>query len=56
MDLQWCEDYRNVLRLARWLLAEQRLCTAQEMYDYFEKPVKWTDEWNELEALTKAPV
>lgn len=48
-NTDWCDDYANVLRLARWLVEEWRVETAREMLDYFSAPWKWTTEWNEMQ-------
>lgn len=47
---EWCRDYSNVLTLARHLNERCEFYNIESVLEYFAKPWKWTDEWNEYRA------
>ena len=49
----WLAHYGNITELARWLVAEGRLTTIEDVLYYFEKPWKWSPEWREYRDLVK---
>lgn len=49
----WCSDYQNVTALGRWLFENIYIDKASDLLDYFEKPWKWTTEYNLMVAEQK---
>lgn len=43
---EWCKDFGNVLTLGTHLVDLCEITTAKELLYFFEKPWKWTEEWN----------
>lgn len=50
----WYEDHDNLLGLGTWLVDECEITTCQELLRFFEKPWKWTEEWNSFKAQQAA--
>ena len=46
---EWFYSYDNVLELGTYL-TEQLGWTTEELLSFFEKPWKWSDEWDEYQA------
>lgn len=42
----WIQDPTNVNALGRWLFDNVYIDKAEDLLDYFEKPWKWTTEYN----------
>lgn len=51
--MEWWRDTANVVELARWLEERCELATADVIY-LFEKPWKWTPEFNAMRAQERA--
>lgn len=51
-DDEWCKDYANVKALGRHF-ADIGF-TGKELQGYYEKPWKWTAEWNEFNSPADA--
>ena len=51
-ETSWCRDYSNVLELAHWLEDGGVFDDAAAAISYFEKPWKWTDEYNAMRAVS----
>lgn len=47
-DSEWFKDYDNVTRLGRHLASVATIVDAEGMVKYFEKPWKWSGEWDEM--------
>ena len=47
---KWFESHDNLIELAHWLLVDGWFTYPIDMLRYFEKPWKWTPEWDEMKA------
>lgn len=47
-NAEWFRDYDNVTKLARHLVGICELIDPSEVVAYFEKPWKWSGEWDEM--------
>ena len=47
---KWFIDHGEVLRLGRWLVADDRITSTKDLLYFFEKPWKWTDEYEVMLA------
>ena len=48
--MKWFESHDNLIELAHWLLVDGWFTYPIDMLRYFEKPWKWTAEWDEMRA------
>lgn len=46
---RWFDKPHNVHQLAHFLVSNRNY-DAKEIIDYYERPWKWDDEWNEMQA------
>lgn len=54
-DAKWYENQNNVNELAGALNSRCHFINCDEMLSYFEKPWKWTTEWEWYQALWAGP-
>jgi len=45
---EWFKEYDNVTKLARYLVGTCELLEPSEVVAFFEKPWKWSGEWDEM--------
>ena len=50
VEVKWFESHDNLIELAHWLLVDGWFTYPIDMLRYFEKPWKWTPEWDEMRA------
>ena len=48
--MKWFESHDNRIELAHWLLVDGWFTYPIDMLRYFEKPWKWTAEWDKMNA------
>lgn len=47
----WFNDDQKVLKLAHWLVDNEKITTIEELLLYFEKPFKWEPEYHHLKSI-----
>ena len=50
MEMKWFESHDNLIELAHWLLVDGWFTYPIDLLRYFEKPWKWEDEWDKMNA------
>ncbi len=43
--VQWYENRKNVLELAKFMVESEQIVSAKELLDYFSHPERWTEVW-----------